>query len=238
MKKILFCILTIFLFFWSPQIVDAWEVQGVDEDFIYVKVNNKDLKEIAKYKMMLEAIYRVNRFDEKYFWDKRFLKIPKDFEKGLRWSPLPVYYELVKNSEKYVLISVKDQFVGCYEYGVLKKSFPISSGTSKNPTPIGKFKVLEKHKDHKSDVYKDSRGRPIKMPWAIKFHIGFYDGIWIATWMRAGDLPGYPASHGCVRLFYDDAKSLFLWMFPGDEEGKWEDVKNGAPVEVVLKIKY
>lgn len=90
----------------------------------------------------------------------------------------------------------------------------ISSGKSGYETPAGDFTVLEKDKEHKSSLYGkivDSRGRVLvpdasgdtAIPAGGKFvqapmkYFLRFDG---ASGMHAGRLPGYPASHGCVRL--------------------------------------
>lgn len=91
---------------------------------------------------------------------------------------------------------------------------PISSGRASHATPTGDFTVLEKDIDHRSSLYGhivDASGRIIDsdadsdtpVPPGAKFvrapmhHFLRFDG---AIGMHAGRLPGYPASHGCVRL--------------------------------------
>ena len=91
---------------------------------------------------------------------------------------------------------------------------PISSGRYGHLTETGSFKVIEKERSHHSSIYGkivDGSGRtvvadadvdmhvpagcrfvPAPMPWFMRFHGA--DG------MHAGYLPGYPASHGCVRM--------------------------------------
>ena len=91
---------------------------------------------------------------------------------------------------------------------------PISSGRYGHLTETGSFKVIEKERNHHSSIYGkivDSYGRtivadadvdmrvphgckfvPAPMPWFVRFHGA--DGL------HAGYLPGYPASHGCVRM--------------------------------------
>jgi lipoprotein-anchoring transpeptidase ErfK/SrfK len=91
---------------------------------------------------------------------------------------------------------------------------PISSGRYGHLTETGSFKVIEKERNHYSSIYGkivDANGRtvvadadvdmkvppgckfvPAPMPWFMRFHSA--DG------MHAGYLPGYPASHGCVRM--------------------------------------
>lgn len=91
---------------------------------------------------------------------------------------------------------------------------PISSGRADFPTPTGNFTVTEKDKNHRSSLYGrivDTEGRTVVadassamavpeggkfVPSPMKNFIRF-DG---ATGMHIGPLPGYPASHGCVRL--------------------------------------
>jgi lipoprotein-anchoring transpeptidase ErfK/SrfK len=100
---------------------------------------------------------------------------------------------------------------------------PISSGRSGFPTPVGNFRVTEKDHDHKSSLYGkivDAKGRVViadgdsdmPVPPGGRFvaapmpHFMRFNG---AVGMHAGRLPGYPASHGCVRLPPAKAKLFF-----------------------------
>jgi hypothetical protein len=74
---------------------------------------------------------------------------------------------------------------------------PISSGTQSNPTPTGIFSLLEKNRYHYSNLY---GGAP--MPFMQRITNS-------GVALHAGDLPGYPASHGCIRLPYSFARKLF-----------------------------
>lgn len=80
--------------------------------------------------------------------------------------------------------------------GVVTKS-PISSGQPDFPTPTGIFSVIGKEIEHESNLYE---GAP--MPFMQRL-------TWSGTAMHAGNLPGYPASHGCVRLPYGFAQRLY-----------------------------
>ncbi len=73
----------------------------------------------------------------------------------------------------------------------------ISSGKKGKETPIGAFNILQKNVDHKSNLYSNA-----PMPYMQRLT---WDGIAI----HGGYLPGYPASHGCIRLPLPFAKSLF-----------------------------
>ncbi|MFH1129503.1 MAG: L,D-transpeptidase family protein [Patescibacteria group bacterium] len=108
-----------------------------------------------------------------------------------------------KDVSKLILVSLDNQCLATYEYGRLVLCYPISSGRKDRPTPIGKFKIINKEKNGFSAKYK------APMPWTMA-----WDGLYA---LHAGELPGYPDSHGCVRLLLDDAKQLFSWAEIGTE---------------------
>ena len=70
---------------------------------------------------------------------------------------------------------------------------PVSTGTTGRETPAGIFAVLEKNKDHHSSLYDDAW-----MPNMLRI-------TWNGLALHGGPLPGYAASHGCVRMPYDFA---------------------------------
>ena len=74
---------------------------------------------------------------------------------------------------------------------------PISSGTAGHRTPTGIFSVIQKNRHHVSNIYS---GAP--MPYMQRI-------TWSGIAMHAGALPGYPASHGCIRLPYPVAAKMF-----------------------------
>jgi hypothetical protein len=74
---------------------------------------------------------------------------------------------------------------------------PVSSGTKGRETPSGVFSVLQKDKDHHSNLYDDAW-----MPNMLRI-------TWSGIALHGGPLPGYAASHGCVRMPYGFAEKLF-----------------------------
>lgn len=102
---------------------------------------------------------------------------------------------------------------------------PISSGKKAGMTPTGSFKVLEKDPDHRSSIYGDfvdSKGRTVRAGVSLKVDSApsgtRYRGapMWwfmrltnFGVGMHIGILPGYPASHGCIRLPSDIAKLIY-----------------------------
>jgi hypothetical protein len=95
------------------------------------------------------------------------------------------------------IVSIKSQKVTFYDADGWILRAPVSSGTTGRETPAGVFSVLEKDKDHHSNLYDDA--------WMPNMHRITWSGIAL----HGGPLPGYPASHGCVRMPYDFAEKLF-----------------------------
>ena len=79
---------------------------------------------------------------------------------------------------------------------VAETAVPISSGRKGYPTPKGEFVVTNKHRHWRSTIYGSS------MPFYLRLSCRAFG-------LHAGHLPGYPASHGCIRLNKKDAQSFF-----------------------------
>ena len=99
--------------------------------------------------------------------------------------------------EERVVISLGEQMAYLYRGNTLMAVTTVSSGTDQNPTPTGIFRVHTKKEMHRSRKYENA-----PMPFAQ-----FIDQYGVA--LHAGNLPGRPASHGCVRLPSSFAKKLF-----------------------------
>jgi lipoprotein-anchoring transpeptidase ErfK/SrfK len=95
------------------------------------------------------------------------------------------------------VIDLSDQLAFAYADDELVGVSTISSGTEKNPTPTGIFPILEKRRMHRSIKYDNA-----PMPFMQRL-----DQFGIA--LHGGNLPGYPASHGCIRLPQRFAAQLF-----------------------------
>jgi lipoprotein-anchoring transpeptidase ErfK/SrfK len=95
------------------------------------------------------------------------------------------------------IVSIKSQHVTIYDAEGWILRAPISSGTTGRETPAGVFSVVQKDKDHHSNLYDDAW-----MPNMLRI-------TWSGIALHGGPLPGYAASHGCVRMPYDFAEKLF-----------------------------
>ena len=95
------------------------------------------------------------------------------------------------------IVSIKTQQVTFYDADGWILSAPVSTGTTGRETPAGVFAVLEKDVDHHSSLYDDA-----SMPHMQRL-------TWNGIALHGGPLPGYAASHGCVRMPYGFAERLF-----------------------------
>ena len=99
-----------------------------------------------------------------------------------------------------VYVDLGRQRATVYRNGVRIAVTTISSGKDGYSTPTGVFTILEKDEDHHSRTYDNA-----SMPYTLRL-------TWKGVALHAGNLPGYPASHGCVRLPMEFAKLLFSNM--------------------------
>jgi hypothetical protein len=95
------------------------------------------------------------------------------------------------------IVSIGSQQVTFYDADGWILRAPVSTGTTGRETPAGVFAVIEKNKDHHSTLYDDA--------WMPNMQRITWNGIAL----HGGPLPGYAASHGCVRMPYDFAEKLF-----------------------------
>ena len=100
-------------------------------------------------------------------------------------------------SPQLLLVSIRKQRIRIFDDLGEVTSSRISSGQPGFDTPPGVFSILEKHVHHESNIYD---GAP--MPFMQRI-------TWSGIALHAGNVPGYRASHGCIRLPYSFAKSLF-----------------------------
>ncbi|MBI1650033.1 L,D-transpeptidase family protein [Hyphomicrobium sulfonivorans] len=99
---------------------------------------------------------------------------------------------------RLAIVSLGDQRVTLYDTtGAPIMHGPVSSGASPNDTPPGIYSILQKNREHYSNRYDDAA-----MPFMQRI-------TWTGVALHGGALPGYPASHGCVRLRNNFAGDMF-----------------------------
>jgi lipoprotein-anchoring transpeptidase ErfK/SrfK len=101
------------------------------------------------------------------------------------------------------IVSLRTQRVTVYDANGWILRAPVSSGQKGRETPAGIFAVIQKEAEHYSNLYDDAF-----MPHMQRI-------TWSGIALHGGPLPGYPASHGCVRMPFDFAERLFDVTRPG-----------------------
>jgi hypothetical protein len=96
-----------------------------------------------------------------------------------------------------IIVSIPDQLVHVYRNGIRIAASTCSTGKPGHRTPTGVFTILQKDKHHRSSTYNNA-----PMPNMNRL-------TWSGIALHAGNLPGYPASHGCVRLPMGFSEKLF-----------------------------
>ncbi|WP_431017344.1 L,D-transpeptidase family protein [Bradyrhizobium pachyrhizi] len=102
-----------------------------------------------------------------------------------------------------ISVSIDQQRVSLYDANGLYAESPVSTGMKGHSTPMGVFSVIQKQKYHQSNIYS---GAP--MPYMQRI-------TWSGIAMHAGVLPGYPASHGCIRMPMSFAVKIYNWTRMG-----------------------
>ncbi|MHC2619786.1 lipoprotein-anchoring transpeptidase ErfK/SrfK [Bradyrhizobium huanghuaihaiense] len=102
-----------------------------------------------------------------------------------------------------IVVSIDRQKVTVYDTNGVFAESPVSTGMKGHSTPMGVFSVIQKHKFHHSNIYS---GAP--MPYMQRI-------TWSGVAMHAGVLPGYPASHGCIRMPMAFAVKMWNWTKMG-----------------------
>src|SRR5690349_23480840 len=108
------------------------------------------------------------------------------------WHP-----EISPRGPLMILISVPQQEMHVYRNGIMIGRSTVSTGSKGHATPGGVFTILEKQQSYRSKKYQNA-----PMPNMQRL-------TWTGIAMHSGQLPGYAASHGCVRLPYDFSQLLF-----------------------------
>ncbi len=112
-------------------------------------------------------------------------------------APPPSAWTAEGLGEVHVVVSVPEQRAWVFRGQTFIDSSPVSTGKRGHSTPTGTFPILQKKVHHNSNLYSNA-----PMPYMQRLtHSGIA--------LHAGQLPGYPASHGCIRFPMDFAKKLY-----------------------------
>jgi len=172
----------------------------IDYQLIATKDNSEWLRSLPSGDT-LDVILALNRIDRSSLLKIDTLIMPDTIGIGIElFSPYPENIDELHAIKKILLVSYYTQAFAVYENGMQIRWGPGSLGKQSTPTPIGLFSTNWKSKSTISTV--DSSW---VMDWY--FNIANFRGVS----MHQYSLPGYPASHACIRLYEKDAYWLYYW---------------------------
>ncbi|KLT70145.1 L,D-transpeptidase [Flavobacterium sp. ABG] len=164
----------------------------------------------------------VNRTDKANLTKMDSIIVPTDFSGDLvYYLPFPLHVASLENVSKVLIFSYPTQTFAAYENGELVYTGPTNMGRKKDPTPTGLFFTNWKA-EKTTSTFNDE--------WDLKWNFNIENKLGVG--FHQYELPGYPASHSCLRLLEKDAKYLYKWA----DEWILKDSENvkvkGTPVIV------
>jgi lipoprotein-anchoring transpeptidase ErfK/SrfK len=170
----------------------------------------------------VQTVLEINRIDTANIAKGRVLIVPNSFDDPAALSPFPATVAAAADIPKLMVVDQAIQAFAVYNNGALMRWGGVNTGKQSTPTP--------------NQLYFAN--------WKGKSVISSEDDSWILPWyvnldnkegisMHQYDLPGYPASHSCVRMFEQDAEWIYNWA----EQWKVSDdgqtvLQYGTPVIV------
>ncbi|MCF6133202.1 L,D-transpeptidase [Flavobacterium wongokense] len=167
-------------------------------------------------------VLAVNRTDRANIVKMDSIIVPKDLSGDMAYYlPFPFEVDALSDVKKIILFSYATQTFAAYEYGELIRTGPTNMGRRADKTPTGLFFCNWKA-EKTTSTFNDEWDLRWNFNIANKLGVGFHQY----------ELPGYPASHSCLRLQERDAKYLYdwadQWILVNDQTVKF----NGTPVVV------
>lgn len=170
----------------------------------------------------MNIVYALNRADKANLQKLDSLIVPSDFSGDLvYYLPFPLHVNALEGVSKIIIFSYPTQTFAAYENGELVRTGPTNMGRKADQTPTGLFFTNWKA-EKTTSTFNDE--------WELKWNFNIENKLGVG--FHQYELPGYPASHSCLRLLEKDAKYLYKfadeWILKDKENVK---VK-GTPVIV------
>lgn len=223
-------------------------------DYLYewncVRLTAKDSPSKVFGKLWQDGL-RFNRMDRRHFFAGMRIKVPKRMQEIKDFNPMPASFPEASQDPQFILIDQNEMFLGAYEFGQLAFSAPVAVGVEGLRLENGYYRVDALDPWHESSLYlMEGKGHPYPMHYALRFHIDKRPDGWSSYWIHGRDLPGYPASHGCIGLYDEemqqeyygepaepilmDAQKLYHWTLAGyPDTGGFQNLKDGPRVLII-----
>jgi len=182
------------------------------------KVDARELRALGS--RLVGLLEKLNRADAAHLPRLATVVVPDEpMVDDLDLSPLPLTWSWAIHFRKAVVVDQPAQVFGAYECGRLVRWGPVSSGRQKRPTPEGLFQLNWRERERTSTE---------DPTWHMTWYFNFESRRGLA--LHQLELPGYPASHACVRMLERDARWLYDW---GDAGWDKRNAGRGTPVLVL-----
>ena len=219
-------------------------------DYLYewdcVKLTSKDTPYKIFGKPWQDGL-RFNRMDRRHFIAGMSIKVPKHMEDIKEFNPMPPFYNEADKEPQLILIDQNEMYLGAYEFGTLVFSAPVAVGVKEYRLKNGSYRVDTVDPLHESSLYPvEGTDRPYPMHFGLRFHVDKREDGWTSYWIHGRDLPGYPASHGCIGLYDEemqlqyygepagpllmDASKLYRWVVGDRDTGSVQRLRGPAVI--------
>ncbi len=193
-------------------------------DISHLKQIRKKYNHPTDWRAAWKTIMTLNRKEWRFFRPGQTIILPDTIVDDIKaYSLFPQYYQGAADLPKIIMVSAAFQCYGAYEYGKLIRFAAVNSGKEKTPTFPGRYALVWKERVRRSSL--DSNW---VMPYTYNFHGEAGNAF------HQFDMPGYPASHSCVRQFMDDAEWLFNWGRGERRDTNGRTIRmSGTPVVII-----
>ena len=198
-------------------------VRNQPKSVAYQMENAKEwLSENSKDSKKLRIAVAVNRTDRENFAHMDTVIVPVDMTGDLEfYLPFPINVPFLKDIDKIIYFSYPTQTFATYENGELIYTGPTNMGRKQDQTPTGLFYANWKAEETTS-TFNDE--------WDLRWNFNVENLLGVG-WHQYS-LPGYPASHACMRLQEKDARYLYEWADQWILTAKDKVLVKGTPVIV------
>ncbi|MBK0369069.1 L,D-transpeptidase [Flavobacterium agrisoli] len=180
------------------KIVHRDKAKGIEYN---LESSKKWLQENKTDSLKMQIVLAVNRTDKASVGKIDSIIVPNTFDNKVEdYLPFPLQIEAIKKISKIIIFSYPTQTFAAYKNGTMVYTGPTNMGRKKDPTPTGLFYTNWKAEETTS-TFNDEWDLKWNFNIENKLGVGFHEYI----------LPGYPASHSCLRLQEKDARYLYDW---------------------------
>ena len=188
----------------------------------------KQWLEKTKDSAQFRIVFAINRTDKSNITKMDSIIIPGDLTGDIEfYLPFPLEVPYLKDINKIIFFSYPTQTFAAYENGDLIYTGPTNMGRKKDPTPTGLFYTNWKA-EKTTSTFNDE--------WDLRWNFNIANKLGVG-WHKY-ELPGYPASHSCLRLQEKDAKYLYTWADQWILKDDENVLVKGTPVIVFGKYDF